>query len=282
MDNPRVVRDLDGPGQSDQQLGGIPTGLRRPCKAAIERATVEQLERNKWSAIDLADLENLDDVGMMEPSHGLGLDPHAGQMIGVPSSRSLDHLDGNQAIEAPLPRPIDDAHTPFAQQIEEIISSDLRRAGICLAPDRSQAWNRTSSLVGIRGSAWSFRRARIHIGRDLTVVGGRLPIEPGRGCGLEFTAPRIIHRVGHTPGLIDDSRSPSGAAIRPCEHVKAALAQVGSFDLKQGFDRGLTRSARVHVRAELRLPGGIKLLIEELTKFVEHRADVEEHAGIPG
>ncbi len=86
-----------------------------------------------------------------------------------------------------------------------------------------------------------FRPARIDIGRDLTLINGRLPVDPGGGFRLEVPARQIIQSVGDSPGLIHYNLSPNAAATRLCELGKAAFEQVGSFDLKQGFDRGLTR-----------------------------------------
>ena len=80
VDDSGVVCDLNGPGQSDQKLGGIPARLWSACEAVLQRATLEQLQGNEWFAVGLADLENLDDIGMTKASDGLGLDPDAGEM----------------------------------------------------------------------------------------------------------------------------------------------------------------------------------------------------------
>ena len=192
MDDPRVVSDLDGPGQSDHQFCGLRARLWSPCEAVLQRSTLEQLQGNEWRAIGLADLENLDDVGMMEPGDSLGLDPDAGQMIGAAPSVSTDHLHGNLAIQSPLPRPIDDPHTSLAQQVEDLISGDSRQTGTGLAADRSHARNRASRLPRVRGSVICSHLARREIGRDPIAGDGRLSIEPG--CEL---APRCPG--GETP-----------------------------------------------------------------------------------
>jgi hypothetical protein len=63
--------------------------------------------------------------------------------------------------------------------------------------------------------------------------------------------------------------------------VEPALEQVGGFDASQPFKRRLARFARVHVRADLRLPGQLEPLVQELTEFVEQRAHVKDHGCSP-
>ena len=82
MDDPGVVGNLDGLGQGDDQLGGLAAGPGRAAEAVVEAAALEQLERDVGQALGLADVVDLDDVGMAEPGDGLGLDPEAGEMLG--------------------------------------------------------------------------------------------------------------------------------------------------------------------------------------------------------
>ena len=82
MDDPGLVGGVDGPGQRHHQLGGLPARLRRAGQAVVEAAALEQLQRDERQAVRLADLVDLDDVGMPEPGDRLGLDAEAGQVLG--------------------------------------------------------------------------------------------------------------------------------------------------------------------------------------------------------
>ena len=78
MDDPGLVGDVDGPGQGAMQLGRRPARLRGACQAVGEAAPLEQLQGDERQAVGLADVVDLDDVGMAEPGDRLGLDAEAG------------------------------------------------------------------------------------------------------------------------------------------------------------------------------------------------------------
>ena len=73
----------DGAGERDRQLGGRPGRHRRAGQPLGERPAFEQLEREVRHAAGLADLVDLDDVGMPEPRDGLGLDPEPRELRGL-------------------------------------------------------------------------------------------------------------------------------------------------------------------------------------------------------
>ena len=86
-----------------------------PASRSARLPAFEQLQRDERQAVDLADLVDLDDVGMAEPGDGLGLDPEAGEVVGAGLAAAADHLEGDQAVQARLPGLVDDPHAAFAE-----------------------------------------------------------------------------------------------------------------------------------------------------------------------
>ena len=58
---------------------------------------------------------DLDEVGMVEPSNGLGLDAEAALLLGVGMCLRQEHLEGDTAVEPQLARLVDHSHAPAAQ-----------------------------------------------------------------------------------------------------------------------------------------------------------------------
>ena len=83
MDDAGLVRRVHGRGQRGHQLGRRAARLGRPLEAVGEAPPLEQLERDEGAAVGLAEVVDLDDVGMAEAGDGLGLDQEPGAMLGV-------------------------------------------------------------------------------------------------------------------------------------------------------------------------------------------------------
>jgi hypothetical protein len=80
MDNrPPRMGVVNRPGQDLNQLGGSAGRLRLGGQFRLQGTALEQLQRQERLALVLADLENLDDVGMLEPGIGKGFGAKAGQ-----------------------------------------------------------------------------------------------------------------------------------------------------------------------------------------------------------
>ena len=73
----------------------------------------------------LADLVDLDDVGVLEPGHrlGLGAEPLDGPGHGV--ATRLDHLEGDQPVEGELTGLVDHARPAPAELAEDPVAGDL-------------------------------------------------------------------------------------------------------------------------------------------------------------
>ena len=115
MDDSGRVGGVDRPGQGRHQPGGFPGwqegGGEFPVQAAA-RAVLEGEERNP--AV-LADLVDLDHVGVAEPGDGPGLVAQA-RPLGRPDHPSrFDHLQRRQPTQGRLPREVDDPHPALAE-----------------------------------------------------------------------------------------------------------------------------------------------------------------------
>ena len=92
-----------------------PAGLGRPVEAVGEAPPFEQLERDEGAAVGLADIVDLDDVGMAEPGDGLGLDPEPRELLGLDVlavAGSSSSATGRFSAPARL---VDDAHAAATQ-----------------------------------------------------------------------------------------------------------------------------------------------------------------------
>src|SRR5271157_167815 len=67
---------------------------------------------------------DLDDVGIMEPRYRLGLDLEPGQKVRVILDAGADHLQGDEAVQGPLPGLVDDTHASAAQFLENVVVGD--------------------------------------------------------------------------------------------------------------------------------------------------------------
>ncbi len=63
----------------------------------------------------LPDLEDLHDVGVLEPGHRLGLDAHAEQPCGFRMGTGQDQLEGHHSVQGDLPGTVHDPHAAPAE-----------------------------------------------------------------------------------------------------------------------------------------------------------------------
>ena len=73
MDDPALMGEVDGPRQGLDQAGRVAGVLERPGQPTIQSAAGGVLEDQIAHPLVFADLEDLDDVGVLEPGRGLGL-----------------------------------------------------------------------------------------------------------------------------------------------------------------------------------------------------------------
>ena len=102
----------------------------------------------------LADLVNRHDRGMIEVRRGLGLGAEAADvgLVGEPTRE--DHLEGDHAIEAQLPRLVHDPHTATSNLAKDLVIAEATEHP---GPDRRPSLGRVprttvverSGLVGV-------------------------------------------------------------------------------------------------------------------------------------
>ena len=71
MNESALVRELHGAGKRGDQFGGLPRGLRFARELLGETSPLKELHCEVACPDQIADVENLHDVGMPDRSHGL-------------------------------------------------------------------------------------------------------------------------------------------------------------------------------------------------------------------
>src|SRR5262249_27016768 len=131
---------------------------------------------------------NLDDVRMLQPGDDLGLGLEEVTVLLAPLAAQY-HLQGYQAVQAHLPRPVDDAHAAAAQLAGALVAGHggdaVVRAGVPLAA--AEAGDVVVLEVARRGGLRLGVWLRRHEGRG---DGGRAPgLLAGR-----LLRPRLLRR----------------------------------------------------------------------------------------
>ena len=126
VDDPPAVGGVDRVGQGLHQPGRRSDRHRRAGILLGQGAPLDQFQDQVGAAVMLADLEDLDDVGVLEARHGLRLGAEAGPDLGPGELPLADHLEGDRAVEPDLPRLVDDAHPAPAQLAEDLMPVDFR------------------------------------------------------------------------------------------------------------------------------------------------------------
>src|SRR5262249_44994607 len=90
----------------------------------LQAAAVHELQAEVGPALVLADLVDLDDVGVLEPGGGLGLGLEAGQVVRAAEVAGQDHLQGHQPAQAALAGRVAPPHTAAAQLLKQLVVPD--------------------------------------------------------------------------------------------------------------------------------------------------------------
>ena len=122
MDDAAQVSGVHGPRQRLDQLGGLARRLRLATQHPVQPAAIDVLQRQVGAVVVLADLVDLDDVGVLEAGDGLGLDVEAGQLGRAGVDARQHHLQGDHALEAEVPGLVDDAHAAAPQLPQDLVT----------------------------------------------------------------------------------------------------------------------------------------------------------------
>ena len=122
MDDPPIVGHRHGARQGLDELGGRPGTRRALADPLVETASVDQLQREERQAVVLAGLVDLDDIGMRELGDGLGLGAESRQAHGTHVHPGEDHLQGDQALQTPVPGLVDHAHAAAPEFLHDVVT----------------------------------------------------------------------------------------------------------------------------------------------------------------
>ena len=229
MHDAGLVRRVHGRGERGHQLGRRAARLGRPLEAVGEAPPFEHLERDEGAAVGLADIVDLDDVGMAEPGDGLGLDQEPLAMLGAGRACRRGSSSGDDPVQLAVPGLVDDPHAAAAQLGQELELGEAghvgsterrgpghldacRRDRIALRVDRSFV----SPARVVAGSFGAFQRLLWAVTRgELRRERRRLAGVPQRtaacGPGLAPEASSVAV-AGASPGPSASGSVPAGSA----------------------------------------------------------------------
>ncbi len=127
---PCAVGRLDGLRQRSGPTHRPVRRLREAVRVLGETAAFDELQRQERPAVLLANVIDLDDVGMLQPRDGLGLGVEAGDLGRAGMAARQDHLERDLAIEADVPCAVDHAHPAATELGQELVAGhDRTRTG---------------------------------------------------------------------------------------------------------------------------------------------------------
>jgi hypothetical protein len=161
------VSAVDGLGQPSHQLRRLPPSERPGLGFLLQGAAVHQLQGHVGAALAGAQvtdavIEDLDDVGVFEQGHGLGLGLETGPFLGTGLAARQDDLQRHRAVEAHLEGAVHDAHAAPAQLVEQYKTGHRRRLG----RRRRDRPRRRGQRGGARGRAGAPRRPGGQVGQE--------------------------------------------------------------------------------------------------------------------
>ena len=127
MDDPLKVGGVDGTGQDLDEPCGLAGWLWPAREFRRETAAGQVLQDQVRSALVVTDLEDLNDVGVLEPGDRLCLSAKSCRLIGTGVGAGQDHLEGDRPVEPPVPGLVDHAHPAVPDYPQDLVARDRRR-----------------------------------------------------------------------------------------------------------------------------------------------------------
>ena len=124
MDDPMPVGMMDGPGDAAPIDRRVPAGDRPARQLAGQADPLDELHREEVLPIDLADLEDRDDVRVLQPRRRLGLGAEPLDVLVVREPARQDHLERHDPAQVHLPGAIDHAHTAAGDFGDQLIVAE--------------------------------------------------------------------------------------------------------------------------------------------------------------
>ena len=140
----------------------------------------------------------------------LGLGAEAGQLLRAGIRAGQDHLQGDDAVQAELPRLVDDAHAAVAQHFQDLVAGDLRQRWRwrLRASRRRASADRTRLQLLAAGDARPQLRLQLRVvraqflGRDVCPAAAALPTRPAaraHGRSVVRLELRVVHHITIVP-----------------------------------------------------------------------------------
>ena len=146
-------------------------GRMRLCEPVCEGAALQKLHGDEDLLEGCSDVEDRDDVGVGQASHGLGFVQQAGTGFGVGTAAhapDVQELDGDLAVQLWIVRRIDNAHASRAQSLDDHVATNRRALGQVIRGQRLLERTRKDTRLCAR------RRAIVrHAWCDFTATGER-------------------------------------------------------------------------------------------------------------
>ncbi len=124
VDDPALVSHMDRPGQRLGQPGRPAKRLGHSPEHPRQVPPRDILHGQKGKALVLADLEDLDDVGMHQLGGRLGLVPQPRPFPQAGVLAGQDHLERDDPAQAGLAGLVHDPHAPAADLLEDLVVAD--------------------------------------------------------------------------------------------------------------------------------------------------------------
>ncbi len=141
MDDPLLVGGVDGPGERARQPGRVGERLWPAAQPGGEVAALDQFHGEEGQVALEADLEDLDDVGVLQPGDDAGLADEAVEPLLPAEQAFLQRLQRHQPVEGDLAGLVHDAHAAAPQLVQHLVAGE-------------------GGPVGVAGGRWRGRRAR--------------------------------------------------------------------------------------------------------------------------
>ena len=146
---PRPVRRRHGAGQGLDQRARPAAAAGDAVELASARLPPSTYSSSRYGRPScLADVVDLDDVGMLQPGDGLGLAQEADDRLGAGVRAGQDHLQGAGRLRLEPSGQVDDAHPAPAQLAEDLVARGWRGTSAAQAPPPRGSRRRGSGRSG--------------------------------------------------------------------------------------------------------------------------------------
>ena len=127
--------------QRFHKLGRLASRHRLAAEFAGEVASLDELQHAVGMTVRLADLVNLDDIGMLQPCHGLRFGPEARQLTWSGMSAIENHFEGDHAqLGVRWARLVDDPHAAAAEDTFDHVARHRNRGRSRLGLPPPPSW----------------------------------------------------------------------------------------------------------------------------------------------